>query len=88
MKTDQFLLRLNVELIGKLKALAEKYGKSSGQQVAVEIIEQYVDFWEEAEEAKQEVIRRQRETLEIRLKEANGSKGKGASKKKVQASRR
>jgi predicted DNA-binding protein len=83
MKTDQFLLRPSVELIEKLKALADRYSKSSGQQVAVEIIEQYVDFWEEAEEAKQAVIKRQRAAVGERVTKSKGGTKRVTRKRAV-----
>jgi predicted DNA-binding protein len=68
MDKDQFLLRPNKRLIERLKNLAVKFGKASGQQVAVEVIEQYLDFWEEAESAKQATIKRQRESIQMKPK--------------------
>lgn len=59
----QYLLRPKRELAKKLDALAEQFGRSSGNQVAVEILEQYHLFYQEAEQAKQDVLVRQRELL-------------------------
>jgi hypothetical protein len=83
MKTDQFLLRPNDELIKKLRDAALRYNKSSGQQVALEVIEQYLDFWEKAEDKKLQEINRQRDSLDAELKEANGGHDsrKASSKK-------
>lgn len=77
---DQFLLRPSKRLINRLKALAEKYGKTSGQQVMLEVVEQYLDFWEEAEEAKQATIRGQRKSI--------GKKAKSEGKKKAPAKKK
>ena len=63
MPTDQMLIRLDLALLEELKALAEKYGKRSGNAVAAEIIEQYKDFWVELEEDKRELMQRQRSLL-------------------------
>jgi predicted DNA-binding protein len=79
MEKDQFLLRPNKKLIERLKMLAEKYGKPSGQQVMLEVVEQYLDFWEEAEESKQATIRRQRGELNKKASAPKRSGGKEES---------
>jgi hypothetical protein len=64
-KTDQLLLRPPVELIDRLEKAAEKYRKeaSNRNQVAVEVLDQYLEFWEQAEEAKLAVMSQQRAGL-------------------------
>lgn len=63
MAKKQFLLYLDEDLINRLHELAQKNGRKSGQFVAMEILEQYADFWQDAEEARQAVIAQQREGL-------------------------
>jgi hypothetical protein len=82
MKTDQFLLRPSDELIKKLRDAAIKYKRGSGQQVALEVIEHYLEFWEKVEERKLQEISKQRESLDDELKEANGGTGSGKAGKK------
>lgn len=63
MKTSQYNVRLADDLIKRLNEAASGHGRRSGNQVAAEIIEQYLDFWQYAESAKQAVINRQREMI-------------------------
>jgi hypothetical protein len=56
----QFLLYAESELVEGMDELAKKFGRKSGNVVAVEILEQYADFWEAAEQAKQNFINQQR----------------------------
>lgn len=59
--TKGFFLRPERGLINRLAQLREEFKKGSANQVAVEIINEYIEFWAEAERAKQEVIEKQRE---------------------------
>jgi predicted DNA-binding protein len=61
--TDQYKLRLKVEVIERLEQMAQRYGRRSGNRVAAEVIDQYLDFWEYAEQAKQAVLEEQRAVL-------------------------
>lgn len=80
MKTEQFLLRPSDDLIERLRKAARMYKRASGQQVALEVIDQYLDFWERAEDKKLQEINRQRESLDTRLlKQANSREGSGES---------
>ncbi len=62
MKT-QFKLFLDEEIIGRLEKAANRYGRRSANEVAVEVITQYLDFWEYAESAKHAVFEQQRAFL-------------------------
>ena len=52
-----------MDLIERYERAAEKYGRRSGNQVAGEVLEQYLEFWEQAEEGRLAVISQQREVL-------------------------
>ncbi len=61
-----FFIRPPRQLINRLAQLADQYKKGSANQVAVEIINEYIEFWEEAEKAKKakrEVLDTQRDRL-------------------------
>jgi len=62
--TQQYKLRLEEEVIARLDGFARKYGRRSGNQVAAEVIGQYLDFWEYAESAKHAVLKEQRAVLQ------------------------
>ena len=83
MKTEQFLLRPNDALIKRLKNDASKYKRGSGQQVALEVIEHYLEFWEKAEDKKLQEIKRQRESLDMEIGESNGEIDSGGRGKRV-----
>jgi hypothetical protein len=55
-ETEQLNLRPQKKTIEKLQKLADKFFKRSKAEVAVEIIEEYMDLWERAESAKRQVI--------------------------------
>lgn len=61
--TEQYKLRITEDVIKRLDEIARRYGRRSGNQVAAEIIEQYLDFWEQAEQAKVGVLEKQRSVL-------------------------
>ncbi len=63
MATKQFLLRLDEKLIAQLTDAAVRFGATSGNQVAAEVIEMYLEFWVTAKEAQQEVFEQQRAAL-------------------------
>ncbi len=60
---DQMNVRLPKAVLDRIGRLAEKYGRRSRNQVASEVIEQYLDFWEEIEQAKYEAFEHQRANL-------------------------
>ncbi len=60
---EQMNVRLPKAVIGRIDRLAQKYGRRSRNQVASEVIEQYLDFWEEIEQAKLEALKHQRAGL-------------------------
>lgn len=62
-ETEQLNLRADIKIIERLQKLADKFNKKSRTQVAVEIIEQYIDFWEQTELVKARAIQKQRHVL-------------------------
>jgi hypothetical protein len=62
--TTQYKIRISEALIARLETMAREYTRKSGNQIAAEIVEQYADFWEQAELARQDVIQQQRVGLE------------------------
>jgi len=74
--TSQLLLRPSEELISRIEKAAEAYGYRSRNEVAVEVLETYFEFWELSQQAKQEVIDQQR----AMMIEASGvyARGKGS----------
>lgn len=63
-----FMIRPERKLINRLHALAEEFGKGTGNQVAVEIVNEYIEAWIEIEQARKEVSTRQQERFR-RIKE-------------------
>jgi hypothetical protein len=61
--TEQLLLRPSVALVEQLDEAVEKFGKRSRNEIAVEILETYFPFWEQAEQAKLNLIEEQRTGL-------------------------
>jgi hypothetical protein len=55
----QFKLTIDDDLLAQLKACAEDYEKPSANQVAVEILSQYLPFWRDAAELHRQVITEQ-----------------------------
>jgi hypothetical protein len=62
--TTQYKIRISEALIARLETMAREYTRKSGNQIAAEIVEQYADFWEQAELARQDMIQQQRVGLE------------------------
>ena len=60
-ETEQFNIRPDKTLVERLQKLADKFNRRSKAQIAVEIIEQYIDFWEDAETIKFRAVQNQRE---------------------------
>ncbi len=60
--TDEksFRLRAPEELLERIAALGEKYGGKSSNTVMVEILSNYADLWEAAEQARLDEIERQK----------------------------
>jgi predicted DNA-binding protein len=87
MRTRAFMMRLNAEVVDELKTLAERYGRASANKVACEIIEQYMEFWQQAEQAKKGVFDHQRsvvlKTAEGALKDSSRIRRGGKSKRRV-----
>ena len=63
MAQKQFLIRIDEELINALSEAAAEFGIKSGNQVAGEVVERYLEFWKEAKEAERDVLAKQRATL-------------------------
>lgn len=61
--TEQFKLRIPDELIAALVTAARNHNRRSAQQVAEEIIQTYLPFWEQAEQVKKNRVSQQREAL-------------------------
>lgn len=61
MADKQLKLYVDEDLITQLKAAAKRYGKSSHNMIAVEIIERYFPFWEELQQSQERIFEEQRE---------------------------
>src|SRR2546421_12671921 len=56
----QFKLRVPEELLNRIAQLSETYDRRSTNQVIVEVLTYYLDFWEQAEQARLNKISEQR----------------------------
>lgn len=81
--TTQYKIRISEELAERLDRLSTQYGRKSGNQIAAEVLENYLDFWEQAEMAKLSVIEQQREQLEITQPYMSGRGTKGEVRKVI-----
>ncbi len=63
MATKQYKVGVDESLIERYENAAEKYKRRSGNQVASEVLEQYLDLWEQAEQGRLAVISQQRRAL-------------------------
>jgi hypothetical protein len=61
--TEQFHIRPPRNLINQLDHLAKQFKRDSPNQVAVEILRDYVGLWAAAEQTKYDTILRQQEAL-------------------------
>lgn len=77
--TTQYKIRISEALIARLEQMAADYSRKSGNQIAAEILEQYVDFWETAEIARQEILDKQR--VELRAVYTRGKTSKAEIEK-------
>lgn len=59
-KVKQFKLRAPEDLLGRVAQLSETYDRRSANQVIVEVLTYYLDFWEQAEQARLKKISEQR----------------------------
>lgn len=64
MANKPYKIMVPEELIARLDEAARQYGRRTGNKVAEEVLGQYLDFWIQAEEARQEMVRKQRALLE------------------------
>src|SRR5947207_1429217 len=62
-KAKQFKLRLPEELLNRMIQLSEMYHHRSVNQVIFEVLTYYLDFWEQAEQAKLNKISEQRTSV-------------------------
>jgi hypothetical protein len=62
-KRNQVNLRMTEEMVNKLESAVLKYKQRSLNQVALEILEDYMDFWIQAEEVKHKFIEQQRQAF-------------------------
>jgi hypothetical protein len=66
-KTIQVNVRMPEEMVQKLESAAQKYKRRSINQVSLEIIDYYLEFWIQAEEVKQGFISQQRELFSRKI---------------------
>jgi hypothetical protein len=59
-KVKQFKLRAPEDLLNRIAQLTETYDRRSVNQVIVEVLTYYLDFWEQAEQARFKKISEQR----------------------------
>lgn len=59
-KVKQFKLRAPEDLLNRVAKLSETYDRRSANQVIVEVLTYYLDFWEQAEQARLKKISEQR----------------------------
>ena len=79
---EQVKFYVDDEMHARLLDLAERYGRRAGATIAKEVLEQYLDFWEQAEEVRAGVIAEQRAgLLEVGGVYARGKPGKGEIEK-------
>lgn len=58
--TEQLLLRPKAALVRRLRELAERYGYDSGNQVAIDVLTDYLDFWVDLREIEHAAREEQR----------------------------
>lgn len=61
--TVQFKMRVREDFVTALETAARNHNRRSAQQVAEEVIETYLSFWEQAEQVKQNKVEEQRKGL-------------------------
>ena len=66
--TEQFHIRPPRNVINRLDQLAKQFKRDTPNQVAVEILRDYVELWAAAEQTKHDTIRRQQEALTRAIK--------------------
>lgn len=66
--TVTFHIRPPRNVINKLDALSKQFKRDSPNQVAVEILRDYIELWAAAEQAKYDTIVRQQEALTRAIK--------------------
>lgn len=66
---NPFLIRPERQLVNRLRQTADLFKRKSANEIAVEVIREYLEFWIEAESAKQTVFGSQKDRLN-QMKEA------------------
>lgn len=66
--TEQFHIRPPRDVVNRLDVLSKRFRRDSPNQVAVEILRDYTDLWEAAEQAKHDTILRQQEAVTAAIK--------------------
>ena len=69
-------------MIERLSHAAARFGASSGNQVAAEVIDLYLEFWVAAKEAQQAVLQQQRAALSAEKGAAKPPSKKKPSRRK------
>jgi CRISPR/Cas system-associated protein Csm6 len=83
MATKQYVLRLDEEFISRLSEAARRFGVSSGNQVAIEVLNHYLEFWVAAKEGQHAVLQQQRTALSTQAEAVKASpKSKPSSRRK------
>ena len=72
---EQVKFYVDDEMKGRLDDLCERFGIRSNGAIAKAVLEQYLDFWEQAEQAKQAVIAAQQQRAGLDVY----TKGRGSS---------
>lgn len=63
-ETASLLVRVPVEVIERIDALTETYGRRSRNEIAADVLETYLPFWEELERDRTASLTRQRSALQ------------------------
>jgi spermidine/putrescine-binding protein len=66
--TEQFHIRPPRNVINRLNDLSKKFKRDTPNQVAVEILRDYVELWAAAEQTKYDTILRQQDALTRAIK--------------------
>ncbi|HKP85606.1 MAG TPA: hypothetical protein VJZ26_05900 [Blastocatellia bacterium] len=75
-------LYLDSEIVNRYEQAADQFGKRSGNEIAAEVLNKYLDFWIEGEMARAQVFEQQREQLRV---SGAYSRGRGGEARKAQA---
>src|SRR5262245_890487 len=56
MSQEQFKLRVDSEFLAQLLEMAKRYNRRSAQEVAMEVLEQYLTLWAEGAEKQKQAL--------------------------------